>query len=68
MTGLAYRNPIGENIGCIKRGGATDEQSVALGDTKGHIGDNLRNPDLADQRSIRIVAMHNVSGAGPDAC
>ena len=59
------RNDGGESR--IQRGGAADQQSIALGAAEREIGDHLGNAHLADQRSAGLQHMHAVAGARPDA-
>src|SRR5689334_14751859 len=49
----------------VERGGAADEQAVALGAAETDIGHHLRHLDLAEQRPVGRVAVHAVAGTGP---
>ena len=40
---------------------------LRFGAAEGDVGDDFGDQDLADQRAVRIVAMHAVAGARPDA-
>ncbi len=51
----------------VERGGRGDEELVAPGTPKGHVGYRLRYQDLAEQGPIGVVAIHAVARRDPDS-
>src|SRR3989449_10335844 len=63
---LRPQRTLGPHEDRVERRRRGDEQAVALGAAEANIGDHLGNVDLAEESTVRAVAMDAIAGARPD--
>src|ERR1700722_14571508 len=57
---------VGHQQDRIERRRAADIEAIALRTAESHVGNDLRDQDLADQLPIRLVAINALAGARPN--